>query len=255
MHKGPGTNESYLELLRYTSTIGWRVESRIGMTRELLSITFGAPMGAIPRRKKMNLAIGWSEMLQLIGGDYRPEVLERVAPKSDLALFTKNMAYGLRTRDQIPLLLDELRRFPESRRAVLHVGNAKDQIDLLPCTNSMQFLVRQGALIMLVSMRSWDLIKGLPYDMMMFGGFGLAVAQALGVEPGAVHVTAGSGHIYASDFDKIPDEPMEDWSFNFKVQHGTNFWPNIEAWARNQSTVLRHGDVPEPVKLVKGASA
>ena len=59
-----------------------------------------------------------------------------------------------------------------------------------------QFLPRGGKLEMLVSMRSWDLVWGLSYDVPCFVAVQLALAAALDLEPGTYTHVAGSGHLY-----------------------------------------------------------
>lgn len=245
-------NARYTSILWLVQNDGQLVESRIGPTKEMPDMRFICAMGDIPRRAGMNLSIGWTEMLQLIGGVYTREVFERVAPNSDLSLFTHNMAYGPRLKDQMNLLLDELRRFPNSRRATLYVGRDVDYIDNLPCTNTIQFLIRDNRLHMLVSMRSWDLVKGLPYDIMMFGGLGFAVCRCLkGVQPGLISVHAGSAHIYQSDTTKLPMKPFKPWSFVFDESVPTEWWSNVTAWARLANDQLQPNLPPVGVSLIK----
>lgn len=247
----PTVNQQYVGLCELVIKFGRHQVSRLGPTRELLDTRFVCTLGDIPKRTNMNLMIGWSEMFQFIGGVYTPEVLERVAPKANLALFTKNMAYGLRTSGQMTLLLDELRRAPGTRRAVLYIGNAGDQIDDAPCTNTIQFIIRDDKLNMIVSMRSWDLIKGLPYDVMMFGGFGLCVADCVHVRPGVLSINAGSAHIYEQDVWMLPKNPSLHWRFRFDDKAPTTWWPNVERWARLNNDQLMPGHRPRNIELIK----
>jgi thymidylate synthase len=99
--------------------------------------------------------------------------------------------------DQLDRIVDELGARASSRQAVLYVGRPWETCtDGLPCTSTIQFLRRLDGLHCVVSMRSWDLILGLPYDLMMFGGLQQVVAGCLGESLGDLIVTAGSAHVY-----------------------------------------------------------
>ena len=90
-------------------------------------------------------------------------------------------AYGPRILKQLPYILDELNRDPDSRRAVIHVLNEGD-LDMLgtdtkeeyPCTDSFTFLIRNDQLQMYTHMRSNNMVLTLCYDvfnMTMFHEF------------------------------------------------------------------------------------
>jgi len=69
-----------------------------------------------------------------------------------------------RGHDQVGNVLDLLRSNPQSRRAVIQLFNAEDISRYhreVPCTTTMQFMVRDGRLHMLTTMRSNDAYIGL----------------------------------------------------------------------------------------------
>ena len=231
----------------YFSTVvkhGQTVPSRFGSTIEMpqpLSITFDA--GDMVSRRGINYDIGWIELLQLVAGIYEPQAFARVAPNANLELFTSKMAYGPRIRWQMIPVIEALRIEPNTRQAVVFIGHPDDgPTSDLPCTISIQFLRRASHINASVSMRSWDLVKGMAYDVMMFGGLTQVVANCLGLLPGKVTVTAGSAHIYESEIEFAP-KPL-DRQFKISRSIGST-WFDYVVWAAEQSSTLeRHAPIP-----------
>jgi hypothetical protein len=184
---------------------GDAVGSRYGQTLEALGLVVRSEPGELPRRRGINRRLGWAEALMVIGGTFDAEVLKAVAPRADHSLFTGPMAYGPRLRDQLPVLLQKLREDPVTRQAAVFVGSKFDgPTNAQPCTSSISFLQRAGYLHAFVAMRSWDLLTGLPYDLMVFHALTAALARCLrypapdgeAVKPGIVQVQAASAHVY-----------------------------------------------------------
>ncbi len=219
----------YAELIRTLREGGFRIESRFGPAREVPSGKVRIVAGEFPLRDKININLGMMELLQLIAGTFDPAALRIVAPKAQHELFTEQMAYGPRVREQVPPLIEALRSDPWTRQAVLLVASPTDgPTSAQPCTTAIQFLLRRGQLDAHVSMRSWDAIRGLPYDLMMFGGLTQAVANCLGVVPGWVTVTAGSLHVYDQDEAIAPLAGVCD-SFQLPLLAD---WPAYRQWAK-----------------------
>lgn len=112
-------------------------------------------------------------------------------------------AYGTKVRPQLEYVLSTLRRDPASRQAVLTIWReippaTKD----VPCTVSMQFLVRNGKVHCIVNMRSSDAWLGLPYDIFNFTRIQAWVAAALEMDPGEYHMTLGSSHLYQRNWEQ-----------------------------------------------------
>jgi thymidylate synthase len=120
---------------------------------------------------------------------------------------TVNSAYGYRLRkhcgDQWRFVVDELKRDPSSRRAVLHIKDANDngQAKDTPCTLSLQFFVRENRLHLITNMRSNDVIFGLGYDLPFFTILQEMMANELGVPLGRYYHNAGSLHIYKRHYE------------------------------------------------------
>lgn len=121
-------------------------------------------------------------------------------------------AYGPRLRnmrgsvDQFDSVVRLLAARPGSRRAVIQLFNAEDIADdhgEIPCTTTLQFLVRDGLLHMAVTMRSNDAYLGLPHDVFCFTMIQEMMARRLEVELGEYYQFVGSMHIYDRDLEGI----------------------------------------------------
>src|SRR5258708_33183230 len=110
-------------------------------------------------------------------------------------------------------LVSLLKADPKSRRAVLNVmGNEgtllANAVDL-PCTCTIQFLLRGGRLDTVVYMRSNDVLWGLPYDVFLFTMLQEMLALELGVKLGTYFHTAASLHLYERHF-KVAREVVDN---------------------------------------------
>ena len=96
-------------------------------------------------------------------------------------------------------------RDPSSRRAVATIYSGHrdlgDESRDIPCTLSLQFIIRAETLWLVVSMRSSDAYLGLPYDVAQFTTVGHAVATAVSVPFAGLTINCGSSHIYESDIE------------------------------------------------------
>lgn len=95
-------------------------------------------------------------------------------------------------------VLPELRRDPGSRRAVIAVrDNELDALNENPaCLQSMQFMIRDGALDMDVLFRSNDAVRAAYMNMFALTELQKKVATELGVPVGTYTHTANSYHCY-----------------------------------------------------------
>ncbi len=102
-------------------------------------------------------------------------------------------------------LLTLLKKDKFSRRAVLDVYDSDSGIDYfakdIACVCTVQFLIRSEKLDAIVTMRSNDLIWGLPYDIYLFTMLQELLANQLNVELGKYYHNVGSMHIYERHFD------------------------------------------------------
>lgn len=248
-----GLQLSYLRpqpipLVTEVMKFGREVESRYGPCVELLGGRFECSTGMLVTREGMSFALGWMELLQLVAGVYDLFAIQRVAPKANISLFTYDMAYGPRISEQMPVLLRTLAADPDTRQAVLFIAKPENgPTSSLPCTLTMQFLVRSGKVHAVVSMRSWDLCRGLPYDIMMFQGLLMIVGRCLRLPAGQLIVNAVSAHIYHDQKHKVPYISKKRWV----LQGDMESWEDHVGWATNNIPLLERGGVPGCIQYVE----
>jgi len=199
----------YPELLDQLLREGSLVSSRGGRTREFIDfhLTLRDSARCIVDRDGFSRRFMDAEIAMLLAGVYDDDLVRSISPKA-AELTTPLTAYGPRVRRQLPQIVDELRREPSSRRAVVYIGRPEDlgQVGAatageMPCTMTWQFFQRNNELDMIVNMRSWDAVWGLSYDVPCFVAVQTAVANAVGVEVGTYRHNAGSFHVYERHWD------------------------------------------------------
>ena len=116
--------------------------------------------------------------------------------------------------NQFDNIVSTLKTKNSSRRAVIQLFSAEDLLQDfkdIPCTCTLQYLIRDGRLHAVTSMRSNDAYKGLPHDIFCFTMIQELLARELSIEPGNYTHFASSLHIYEEDFDKVQDYIHEGW--------------------------------------------
>jgi hypothetical protein len=228
---------------------GETLDSRYGECRELIYQELTFQPGTYFVRSGLNYNLGFAELLLLIAGGFDQGVIAAVAPRAQLELFTLAAAYGPRVSNQIPRAIDLLRRDPLSRQATLVFPSRSETCSNdNTCTQLIQFLVRGGQLRTLVTMRSWDVVKGVPYDCVMFGGLALAVAHCLGLHPGPVSVSAGSAHIYKDDISKAPLTKKRAFYLSSDLPRN---WPDLQVWANDVLDMAPWTGLPPGISWVE----
>jgi len=110
--------------------------------------------------------------------------------------------FNMRGVNQIDAVIELLKRKSSSRRAAIQLLNAEDVDEKhkeIPCTTTMQFMVRDGLLNMVTTMRSNDAFMGLPHDVFCFTMMQEIIARAIECEVGEYFHYVGSMHLYLSD--------------------------------------------------------
>ena len=127
--------------------------------------------------------------------------------------------YGPRLFDwnglnQFATVADILRTKPDSRQAVIQLFDAHDILEPhkdIPCTCTMQFMVRKKQLHMLTYMRSNDALVGMPHDIFCFTMLQEIMARTLSVELGQYKHLVGSLHLYKESMDNAQQFLDEGW--------------------------------------------
>lgn len=122
-----------------------------------------------------------------------------------------NGAYGARWKrnNQLDRCIRLLKRDPSTRQAVITMYDGTIDFEAgekgskdVPCTVSIQFLIRAGKLHCVVFMRSNDAWLGLPYDVFCFTSLQIIVAHILQYDIGYYHHHVGSLHLYDKQYEK-----------------------------------------------------
>lgn len=223
----PTATDAYQDWLATLTTDGVVVVPRGKPTREIqhLSTAFEMthPIVAVPARKLSYVYLA-AEALWILSGDDRVETL---APyNKHIAKFSDNGrtffgAYGPRFVQQMTYVVQSIVDDHDTRQAVLTLWQPNPiKTKDVPCTVSLQFLLRDGALHAHVYMRSSDAWLGVPYDWFTFTMMALRVAALVNAvssatvdRMGALYFTAGSAHYYAhneADVKLAMDAPVDD---------------------------------------------
>ncbi len=106
---------------------------------------------------------------------------------------------------QLPFLYEELRRNPDTRRAIMNIRDFEvDSHNSHPaCLQSMQFIVRDGALHQMVMMRSNDAVQATFMNAFAFISLQRKIAGDLGYAVGSYTHTAHSFHAYEKSFEVL----------------------------------------------------
>lgn len=180
-----------LEVLNHTSVIDMS-QPTVGSIKRRLSYTHMA-----------------NEALWILTGDSRLSTIRRTAPSyekfSDDGV-TLQGAYGPMVVSQMRFLVETLMEDVESRQAVMSLWrpNPRKSRDI-PCTVSMQFLIRDCKLHCITNMRSSDAWLGFPYDVFCFTMISQMLLLVMGsniISLGNLYLNVGSQHLYAKDRDK-----------------------------------------------------
>ena len=153
--------------------------------------------------------------------------------------------FEMRGHNQVANVTTLLRRHRDSRRAVIQLFDARDiarEHSDVPCTCSLQFLIRAERLDMFTSMRSNDAFIGLPHDVFAFTMFQEIIARSLSIEPGAYKHFVGSLHLYDTHRTLARRYLSEGWQSTIAMppMPGADPWRSIRKVLKAER-VLRDG--------------
>lgn len=203
----------------------YETDSRIGQCREVVSVLVEVTLpelGAVFSDKNINrIDYGYAEQFwqfMISGGTDAKEAFKEYPnvakfiekPKSTELPDNFNTFYGPRIAAQLPAIIDELKRDPTSRRAVLQILQEQDQVLLgsnesleYPCTDSITFSIRDGYLNMHTHMRSQNCATVMQLDFFLMCKLFNHVAQLLNVSVGTYFHSIVSAHIFERDFGYV----------------------------------------------------
>lgn len=206
----------YYRLLDWIMERGTYVEPRGMRTTEIMDahLVVKDPRDRLifdPSRK-MNLAFAAADLIQILARDDDANWLSKFAANiMDFADEEGKIggAYGPRLAPQLPIIESKLSKDSYTRQAVATIYRPQDlaaQPHMVPCTVSLQFLLREGRLHLITNMRSNDVVWGLTYDVFLFTMIQEMVARDLHVSLGEYHHNDGSLHFYIDRDDALLDK-------------------------------------------------
>lgn len=194
------------------------VEDKTGVKMlEMIGATFIADEPAIfgtVNQEYVQRELDWYKSMSLNVGDIPggpPEIWKQVA--STQGWINSNYGYLIwheENWNQYQNVLEELRRSPFSRRAVMiytrpmiwNDYNIDGMSDFI-CTNTVQYFIRDDKLQVVVQMRSNDVVYGFKNDYAWQEYVALALCDELGVELGNIIWHVGSLHVYERHFGLV----------------------------------------------------
>lgn len=110
--------------------------------------------------------------------------------------------------DQIKLVIDTIKKSPDSRRLVVTAWNPEEvpKMALPPCHALFQFYVANGKLSCEVYQRSADMFLGVPFNIASYALLTMVVAHMCGLEPGEFIWTGGDCHIYDNHIEQVTEQ-------------------------------------------------
>lgn len=201
-----------------------RQQSRLGVMREILHanlyIENPRERWIVSRVPAINPAFAIAEVFWILSGSNDAKFLNfwnPALPKYAGYHNTYHGAYGYRIVNQFGVnqlerAYQALRNNPDSRQVVIQIWDAK--IDLpdekgkpasedIPCNLFSMLKIRDGKLEWTQVMRSNDLYRGTPYNIVQFTTLQEILAGWLGVEVGGYYQISDSLHMYESDSSEV----------------------------------------------------
>ncbi len=220
-------NKAWVDLLKalhdapVVSPRGFKTKELIGYQSR---VSMSDPMVCI-REREIGEKFRYAEAAWILSGDNK---VSTIAPYSKMIpQFSDDGvrffgAYGVKVADQLSYVVSSLATDNSTRQAIINIWreNPRPSKDI-PCTLSLQFLIRNNKLHCNATMRSSDAWLGWVYDVYNFSQISLYVLLQLKsqhkikLELGESTLTAGSQHIY-----------QQHWKPALKCIYGSPYLPD-----------------------------
>lgn len=107
--------------------------------------------------------------------------------------------------DQLAWVIDEVKNNQMSRQIVLNAWNAADihKMALPPCHTMAQFIVDDGKLTCIVTMRSADMGLGVPFNVVSYAVLTAMIAHLAGLGCGELIINMGDTHVYENHIEPL----------------------------------------------------
>lgn len=203
--KGNNITDVWRALIGDLFIRGQQSSPRGFLTREILNVTIEVSEGLnniiVSKERDLNYRFMIAEWLWIMGGLNDVESL--VQYNSVMKTFSDdgailNGAYGPRLSSQWDYIVKNLESSHDSRQAVATIWTPSPEPSKdIPCTISLQWLIRNEKLHCVINMRSSDVWLGLPYDYFSFSQLTNMVSSKIGIPVGSITMNLGSSHLYA----------------------------------------------------------
>jgi thymidylate synthase len=159
--------------------------------------------------------------------------------------------FNMKGHNQVANILTLLRKNPDSRRAVIQLFDAADiarKHKEIPCTCTLQFMIRHRRLYMFTNMRSNDAFIGLPHDVFAFTMLQEIMARSLGLELGTYKHAVGSLHLYEQHRESAQQYLEEGWQATVVMPPMplTDPWNSIRRVLTAEHAIRRRGSMAIP---------
>ena len=243
-------------------TSGTKIDSSRGRNTEIIGaqIEITNPLARISRtetRSTLHTALG--ECLWYLAGSDSLDFISYYAPNYESYVEVKNGSvvggygprlFNYRGVDQLKQTIELLNHRPSSKKAVIQLFDCADlaaSTREVPCTCTIQFICRDNKLHAITTMRSNDVIIGMPHDVFAFTMLQELVARSIGKELGTYRHWVGSLHYYEKDYKKVQDYLNEGWQQTIGMQPmpAGDPWPQIETILKAEQA-YRIDDLSDP---------
>jgi len=230
---GTTANDTWLLLLDHVLSRGFMVYPREKKTLELLNVVTQFPMRkpiVTIKARDLGYRFMFAEAMWILLGDDRVSTIKpyskQIAQFSDDGV-TFFGAYGPKVREQMAYVIGALMRDQNTRQAVISIWRESPPPSRdIPCTLSVQWLIREDLLHCFVTMRSSDIWLGWPYDNFNFTMMSAYLLLAIGafypkLKLGNIVFTLGSGHLYDKDWvsARVCLDPAQRTDYKFRYGH------------------------------------
>lgn len=192
------------------------IEIRGMMVREETAVSVSIDMNypfVVNETRNISDKFRFAEAYWILSGDNRVETIRDAAPS--IEHFSDNGhvfqgAYGPKVTEQLRYVCETLIKDKHSRQAVISIWRENPRASRdIPCTLSLQFLIRDEEIHCVATMRSSDVWLGLPYDIFNFTCITKWIqlfinnhdSTEFGPELGTLTINIGSSHLYAKNYE------------------------------------------------------
>lgn len=208
---------------------GHRQKDTIEISQAVLTLRDPLQKWVSDRSPAMSIAFALVELVWIFSGSNKRTIIDYWNPAykkyaADEQSDIYHGAYGYRLKhyngiDQIERAYSALSNCPENRQTILlywdplqdmPLLNGKSQSSDIPCNICSMLKIRDGKLEWTQVMRSNDVFKGLPYNLVQFTSLQEILAGWLGVEVGTYTHLSDSLHLYGQDINCCAKHDIDD---------------------------------------------